>query len=157
MRYLLIDRVLDFECDRRVVALKNVTLESDVMADHFPGWPLFPGALALESMAQAAGYLLVRSVQSTTGEIVAAVLSSVERAHFCRPVRPGDQLRITVEFTERTPNAARFLARTEVDGRGASRARLLLAHRTIDPTLHPDLVRAASHLFRGLERMEGPL
>jgi len=154
MRYLLIDRVLEFECDRRVVAIKNVTLESDVMADHFPGWPLFPGALALESMAQAAGYLLVRSVQATSGAVVAAALASVERAHFRRPVRPGDQLRITVEFVERTPHAAWFLARAEVEARTASSARLLLAHRVIDPARHPDLVQAGALFFRSLERVE---
>src|SRR5262249_9540247 len=63
MRYLLIDRIVEFERDRRVVALKNVTLESEVLADHLPGFPLYPGALALESMAQAAAYLVVRSFQ----------------------------------------------------------------------------------------------
>ena len=105
-------------------------------------------------MAQAAGYLLVRSVQSTSGEVVAAALASVERAHFRRPVRPGDQLRITVEFLERTPNAAWFLARTAVEAGNTSSARLLLAHRVIDPARHPDLVQAGVLLFRALERVE---
>ena len=127
------------------------------MADHFPGFPLFPGALTLESMAQAAGYLLVRSALETTGQTVAAALTSVERARFRRPVRPGDQLRVTVEITASTPNTAQVVARATVDGRTAGQARLLLAHRSIDSDAHPELMQAARRLFRSLQRSEGLL
>jgi 3-hydroxyacyl-[acyl-carrier-protein] dehydratase len=154
MRYVLIDRILEFERDRRVVAAKNVSLESDVLEHHLPGFPLYPGALTLESMAQAAGYLLIRSAHEATGDLVAAALSSVERAHFARPVLPGDQLRIEIELAERTPNATWLHARAGVDGRNVARARLLLAHRPIDPERHGELVRSAWQFFRTLERKE---
>jgi 3-hydroxyacyl-[acyl-carrier-protein] dehydratase len=157
MRYLLIDRVLEFERDRRVVAIKNVTLESDVMEHHAPGFPLFPGALTLESMAQAAGYLVVRSLMEATGAPVGAALSSVDRAHFRRPVLPGDQLRLVVEWTEHLPNAARLTAHADVDGLPAAHARLLLVHRPVDAERHPEVVAFARQLFRSLERSESLL
>jgi len=62
MRYLMIDRVIEWTPFRQLVAVKNVSLESDVLEHHFPGYPLFPGALTLEAMAQAAGYLVMRSL-----------------------------------------------------------------------------------------------
>ena len=157
MRYLLIDRILEFECSRRVVAVKNVTLESDVLADHFPGFPLFPGALTLESMAQAAGYLLIRSALETTGQTVAAALTAVERAQFRRPVRPGDQVRVTVELVASTPNVAQVIALTAVEGQTTGKARLVLGQRALDGDVHPELVQAMRRLFRSLERSEGLL
>lgn len=157
MRYLMIDRVLEYERDRRLVASKNVTLESDVMEHHLRGFPVFPGALTLESMAQAAGYLVIRSRQEASGEVHGAVLSSVERAHFRRPVLPGDQLRITVEWTGGAANAADIHARAEVDGRTAARARLVLAYRRVDPTVHAEAARFVGEWFRSLERRGAPL
>jgi len=151
----MIDRIISYEHDRRIVAAKNVSLESDVLEHHFRGFPIFPGALTLESMAQAAAYLIIRSVQEATGEVVAAVLSTVERAHFRRPIFAGDQIRITVEWLERARNAARFAARADVDGRNAARARLLLAYRRAAGIHEAEVSEFVSQFFRSLER-RGP-
>jgi 3-hydroxyacyl-[acyl-carrier-protein] dehydratase len=156
VRYLLIDRVLEFERGRRVVATKNVTLESDVMEHHFRGFPLFPGALTLESMTQAAAYLIIRSKQEATGELVAAALATVERAHFRRPARPGDQLRVTVRWTGDAMNAVKVTARADIDGANAARARLLLTYRKTDAALRAEVEPFVTQLFRSLERREGP-
>jgi len=152
MRYLLIDRILEFERDRRVVALKNVTLESDVMEHHLRGFPLFPGALVLESMAQTAAYLVMRSAHEATGAVVAAALGAVEHAHFRRPALPGDQLRITAELLARKPHAAEVRTEAVVGGQSTARAKLLMVLRQIEVGVEADLVQFMSETFRALER-----
>jgi 3-hydroxyacyl-[acyl-carrier-protein] dehydratase len=154
VRYLLIDRIIHYERDRCVIATKNVTLESDVLEHHFRGFPVFPGALTLESMAQAAAYLVIRSVRDATGETVVAALSSIERAHFRRPTFAGDQLRIAVEWTDHRRHTARVIARAEVDGETAARARLLLAYRPADPEHRAEVDEFVSQFFRVLERRQ---
>src|ERR1051325_4104525 len=110
MRYLMIDRVLEWTPFRRVVAAKNVSLESDVLEHHFPGFPLFPGALTVEAMAQAAGYLVMRSLLEERQAQHAAALAVIDRVCLRRPVYPGDQLRLTIEVTGWGPAAVRVSA-----------------------------------------------
>ncbi len=104
MRYLLIDRVLRLEVGKRLVAIKNVSLSEDVFTYHFVGSPVMPGALLIESMAQAGTALLELSSDMTKK----ALLVMVENAKFRALVRPGDQLQITVT----TVSAADDLIRT---------------------------------------------
>src|SRR5580658_7366509 len=122
----MIDRVLSFEADRQVVAIKNVTRESDVMEHHFPGFPVFPGALLLEAMAQTAGYLLIRSARERRGHEVLAALATVDRARFLRPTYPGDQVLITASLTEYAVAAAQITARADVAEKQVASARLWL-------------------------------
>ncbi len=96
MRFLMIDRVLHLEPGRRMVAIKNVSLESLYFQHHFPGNPILPGTLAVESMAQAAGYLIFRSGQEQDGRLLLPFLVGIGRARFLRFARPGDQLKIEV-------------------------------------------------------------
>ena len=155
MRYLMIDRVTEWEPFKRVVALKNVSLESDVLEHHFPGFPLFPGVLTLEAMAQASGYLIMRSILERDGVHHASALTMVERVHFRRPVFPGDQLQVTVEVTDWQAQAVRVTAHAEVEHTATARGRLLLAHRPIDADAGAETLRYAERWLRSLERPAG--
>jgi 3-hydroxyacyl-[acyl-carrier-protein] dehydratase len=94
--FLLIDRVLEIERRKRIVAVKSVTINEQFFQGHFPGYPIMPGVLIVEAMAQAGGALLLTEVEDRHGKLI--VFTGIERARFRRPVTPGDQLRIEVEM-----------------------------------------------------------
>lgn len=93
--FLLIDRVIEMTRKERIVALKNVTINEPYFAGHFPGYPIMPGVLIVESMAQAGGALLLSEVPDRDGKLM--FFTGIERAKFRRPVLPGDTLRLEVE------------------------------------------------------------
>ncbi len=93
--FLLIDRVLDLQRQKRIVAIKNVTINEPFFAGHFPNLPIMPGVLIVEAMAQAGGVLLLTEFEDRDQRLV--LFTGIERARFRRPVVPGDQLRIEVE------------------------------------------------------------
>jgi 3-hydroxyacyl-[acyl-carrier-protein] dehydratase len=92
--FLLIDRVLEIERKKKVVALKNVTFNEPFFTGHFPGNPIMPGVLIVEAMAQAGAVLLLTEFPDRNDKLV--FFTGIERARFRRPVIPGDQLRIEV-------------------------------------------------------------
>src|SRR5260221_326927 len=92
---LLLDRVVQIDRRKRIVALKNVTINEPFFVGHFPGAPLMPGVLIVEAMAQAGATLLLNEIEDRDSKLV--VFTGIERARFRRPVVPGDQLRIEVE------------------------------------------------------------
>jgi 3-hydroxyacyl-[acyl-carrier-protein] dehydratase len=94
--FLLIDRVLEIERKKKIVAIKNVTINEPFFAGHFPGFPIMPGVLIMEAMAQAGGAMLLTEVSDRSGKLI--VFTGIEKARFRRPVVPGDQLRIEVEM-----------------------------------------------------------
>src|SRR6185437_3682432 len=94
--FLLIDRVLEIERKKKIVAIKNVTINEPFFAGHFPGFPIMPGVLIVEAMAQAGGALLLTEVEDRSGKLI--VFTGIEKARFRRPVVPGDQLRLEVEM-----------------------------------------------------------
>jgi 3-hydroxyacyl-[acyl-carrier-protein] dehydratase len=91
---LLIDRVVDMERKKRIVAIKNVTANEPFFTGHFPEFPIMPGVLIVEAMAQAGGALLLQEIPDRANRLM--VFTSIERAKFRKPVVPGDQLRIEV-------------------------------------------------------------
>jgi len=93
--FLLIDKVVELERFKRIVAIKNVTINDGFFQGHFPGKPVMPGVLILESMAQAGGLLLLQEVPDRDSKLL--YLASMDDVKFRRPVVPGDQLRVEVE------------------------------------------------------------
>ncbi len=93
--FLLIDRVVELTRKERIVAIKNVTVNEPFFQGHFPGFPIMPGVLMVEAIAQAGGALLLTEVPDREERLM--VFTGIERARFRRPVVPGDQLRIEVQ------------------------------------------------------------
>ncbi|PYP82545.1 MAG: 3-hydroxyacyl-[acyl-carrier-protein] dehydratase FabZ [Candidatus Angelobacter sp. Gp1-AA117] len=113
--FLLIDRVLELERMKRVVALKNVTINEPFFVGHFPGAPLMPGVLIVETMAQAGAVLLLTEIGADTDKLV--VFTGIEKAKFRRPVVPGDQLRIAVDVLAWRRVMGRMDGKVFVDGK----------------------------------------
>lgn len=120
--FLLIDRIVEFEPKQRIVAIKNVTINEPFFQGHFPGYPIMPGVLVVEAMAQAGGILIMRETPDRDQKLV--VFTGIERAKFRRPITPGDQLRIEVDVLSFRPRAGRIEGRAMVDGKLACEATL---------------------------------
>ena len=118
--FLLIDRVLDITRKQRIVALKNLTVNEPFFAGHFPGFPVMPGVLIVEAIAQAGGALLLTEVPDRESKLV--LFTGIERAKFRRPVVPGDQLRIEVEVVAWRTSAARMQGKAYVGDKLAAEA-----------------------------------
>jgi len=93
--FLLVDRITHITRTKRIVAIKNVSVNEPFFVGHFPGHPIMPGVLVVEAMAQAGGVLLLTEFPDREEKLL--LFTGIERARFRRPVRPGDQLRIEVD------------------------------------------------------------
>jgi 3-hydroxyacyl-[acyl-carrier-protein] dehydratase len=129
VRFLLVDRVRELEIGSRIVAVKNVTLESDYFDHHFPMLPIFPGVLLVEVMAQSAGYLLWRSVEQAEGRRVLPVLTGIRGARFLRTVVPGDQLIIEARLSSLDYHVAQAQVTAHVESDVVARADLAFGMR----------------------------
>jgi beta-hydroxyacyl-ACP dehydratase FabZ len=118
--FLLVDRIVELEQERRIVGLKNVTINEPFFPGHFPGAPVMPGVLIIESMAQVAGVLIYRDLPDKQSKLI--YFSGIENAKFRRPVVPGDQLRIEMELLSRRSNFGKMRGRATVDGKLAAEA-----------------------------------
>lgn len=121
--FLLIDRLMEIERKKRIVALKNVTINEPFFAGHFPNFPIMPGVLIVESIAQAGGALLLTEIPDRENKLM--VFTSIERAKFRRPVVPGDQLRIEVNVINWRPRAVKMEGHVTVDGKLACEATVM--------------------------------
>jgi beta-hydroxyacyl-ACP dehydratase FabZ len=110
---LLVDRIEELEPDR-IVGIKNVTANEPFFAGHFPDYPVMPGVLITEAMAQVAGVLVLSSIPDRHTKLV--LLASVEEAKFRKQVRPGDQLRIEMKVLRRKATIAKMSGTASVDG-----------------------------------------
>ncbi len=113
--FLLIDRVVELTRMQRIVAVKNVTINEPFFAGHFPGFPIMPGVLMVEAIAQAGGALLLTEVPDRDDKLM--VFTGIERARFRRPVFPGDQLRIEVDVLAWRKTAVRMQGNVLVLGK----------------------------------------
>ncbi|MGO8933707.1 MAG: 3-hydroxyacyl-ACP dehydratase FabZ [Terracidiphilus sp.] len=120
--FLLIDRVLEFEPQKRVVALKNVTMNEPFFQGHFPGAPIMPGVLVIEAMAQAGAVLLLSELEDRHSKL--AVFTGIDGAKFRRSITPGDQIRIEVNVVSFRPRAGKMEGKAYIDGKLACEATL---------------------------------
>jgi UDP-3-O-[3-hydroxymyristoyl] N-acetylglucosamine deacetylase/3-hydroxyacyl-[acyl-carrier-protein] dehydratase len=111
---LLVDRILELEPRRRVVGLKNVTINEPFFQGHFPGHPIMPGVLIVEALAQAGGMLLMDELTASPNKVV--YFMALDRVKFRKPVRPGDQLRLEVEVLQIRGATCRMKGAALVEG-----------------------------------------
>jgi len=120
--FLLVDRIVEIEAER-IVGIKNVTLNEPFFAGHFPGFPVMPGVLIVEAMAQAAGVLVLKSIADRDSKLV--LLVAIENARFRRPVVPGDTLRLEMTVVKRRTSVAKMAGRATVDGQLVAEAEVM--------------------------------
>jgi 3-hydroxyacyl-[acyl-carrier-protein] dehydratase len=118
--FLLVDRVLEMEPKKRIVAIKNVTINEPFFPGHFPGRPVFPGVLQIEGLAQAGGLLLLHDMPNRENKLI--YFSGIEHAKFRRPVVPGDQVRYELEVVRLRSMFCKLSGRVLVDGQLAAEA-----------------------------------
>lgn len=129
--FLLIDRVTECVVGERLVALKNVTANEPFFNGHFPGYPVMPGVLILEAMAQAAGILGFRTNDSKPDENNVYLFVGIDKARFRRQVGPGDQLRIEVTLERVARGMWQFNADATVDGERAATCEIMCTLKAV--------------------------
>ena len=112
--FLLVDRIVEMEEKKRIVGIKNVTINEPFFQGHFPGHPIMPGVLIVEAMAQVGGVLLMGTVDDPESKVV--YFMSIDRIKFRKPVRPGDQLRIESTILQLRGSTCRIGGKATVDG-----------------------------------------
>jgi beta-hydroxyacyl-ACP dehydratase FabZ len=112
--FLLVDRVLEFEKDKRIIALKNVTINEPFFQGHFPGTPIMPGVLIVEAMAQAGGLLVTQSHPPETPNQL-LIFMGFDKVRFRKPVVPGDQLIFEMEILRMRSKAVKMVGIAKVD------------------------------------------
>ena len=120
--FLLVDRIEELEAER-VVGIKNVTVNEPFFAGHFPDYPVMPGVLIIEAMAQVAGVLVLSGIPDRKNKLV--LLAGVDGAKFRKPVRPGDQLRMEMKVLRSRASMAKVSGTATVDGTVVAEAEIL--------------------------------
>lgn len=128
---LLVDRVTELEKGKRIVALKNVTINEPFFTGHFPHRPVMPGVLILEAMAQAAALLSFDTLGVTPDDKTVYYFAGIDGARFKRPVEPGDQLVMEVTLARMKAGIFKFKGISRVAGELACEAELMCTMRTI--------------------------
>ena len=123
--FLLIDRVVEIERKQRIVAIKNVTFNEPQFQGHFPDYPIMPGVLMVEAIAQAGGALLLTEIPDRENKLM--VFTGIDNAKFRRPVVPGDQLRIEVKVLNWRTSAVRMQGTATVEGKVVCEATMMCA------------------------------
>jgi beta-hydroxyacyl-ACP dehydratase FabZ len=120
--FLLVDRIVELEGER-IVGIKNVTANEPFFQGHFPDFPVMPGVLIVEAMAQTAGVLVLQNMEDRHNKLV--LLVAVENARFRRPVVPGDTLRMEMKVIKRKASVAKMAGVATVDGMVVAEAEVM--------------------------------
>jgi 3-hydroxyacyl-[acyl-carrier-protein] dehydratase len=131
--FLLVDRVLEIEKGKRIVAIKNVTINEPFFTGHFPHLPVMPGVLQIEALAQAAGILSFQTMGRVSDDRSVYYFVGIDKARFKRPVGPGDQLRLEVTIDRVARSIWKYSGRATVDGQVSAEAELMCTLREIAP------------------------
>ncbi|MFZ5511509.1 MAG: 3-hydroxyacyl-ACP dehydratase FabZ [Pseudomonadota bacterium] len=129
--FLLVDRVLECEPGKRIVALKNVSINEPFFTGHFPHHPVMPGVLILEALAQAAGILSFRTMEAKPDQDSVFYFVGIDNARFKKPVTAGDQLHLHVEIERQMRGIWKYKAEARVDGNLVAEAELMCAKRDV--------------------------
>ena len=163
MRFVLLDRIVTLDAGVRATGFRRIPPDDDYFHDHFPGYPVVPGVMVLESMAQLGGRLIQVSVREASSREVLPMVAMVERAQFRRPVRPGEQLDVAAELTALSAQRARVTASASVGGQAAASASIMyglvdLSRGAVDlsPEAADDIRRWDEAVWRELTAPAGP-
>ena len=130
--FLLVDRVLEFEVGKSLVAIKNVTFNEPQFTGHFPAQPIMPGVLIIEALAQATGILAFKSEVGKPKDGQIYMLVGVDKARFKRMVEPGDQLRLEVEVLAVKRGMWKFSCKALVNGKAVASAELMCTQKAAE-------------------------
>jgi 3-hydroxyacyl-[acyl-carrier-protein] dehydratase len=139
--FLMVDAILEMEPKKRIVGVKNVTINEDYFVGHFPSQPIMPGVLIIESMAQTGGLLLLQEVQDRDQKLLYFV--AIDNARFRRPVVPGDQLIVEVIVVAFRGDFCKLTGRATVNGELAAEATLMCKMVDREPSSAETLPAAA--------------
>ena len=123
--FLLVDRILEYEPGKRIVGLKNVTINEPFFQGHFPGIPIMPGVMIVECMAQVGGCLVFESLENRDDKLV--FFMGIESARFRKPVRPGDQLHVEIVVERLQSRIGKMNGKAYVDGQLVCDARIMFS------------------------------
>lgn len=129
--FLLLDRIVEWVPNKRLVALKNVTYNEQFFQGHFPNYPVMPAVLILEAMAQATGLLAMRSMEKLPADDSVYYFVGIDKARFRKPVSPGDQLMIEIEHEKTSRNIWRVQATARVLEKTVADAQIMGALRDL--------------------------
>jgi UDP-3-O-[3-hydroxymyristoyl] N-acetylglucosamine deacetylase/3-hydroxyacyl-[acyl-carrier-protein] dehydratase len=120
---LLVDRIIDFEPGKRIVGIKNVTINEPFFQGHYPGHPVMPGVLIIEAMAQVGGLLLMDAVENPEEKVV--YFMSLDNVKWRRPITPGDQIRFQLEMLSLRRHVCKMRGEGFVDGKLVAEAEMM--------------------------------
>jgi 3-hydroxyacyl-[acyl-carrier-protein] dehydratase len=129
--FLLVDRVVDFEAGKFIHAYKNITIDEPFFVGHFPRYPVLPGVLIMEALAQAAGILSFKTMNVLPDDDSVFYFVGIDNARFKKPVTAGDQLHLHVEIVRQVRGIWKYKAEARVDGEVAAEADLMCAKRNV--------------------------
>jgi len=129
--FLLVDRVVSYTEDDCIEAIKNVSINEPFFTGHFPSYPVMPGVLIIEALAQTCGILGFKTLGKAAAEDMLYMIAGVNNTRFRRPVVPGDQLRLHAKKKTRKRSLWVFDCRAEVDGEVATQAELMVVEKAV--------------------------
>lgn len=130
--FLLVDRVLDYEIDTKLTAIKNVSINEPFFNGHFPHRPVFPGVLLIEAMAQASAILASLGIEALASETTVYLFAGVNNVRFKRQVEPGDQVQLDVELTRKKGRVWKTSATASVDGNLCATADITFTYQNLE-------------------------